>query len=942
MNLFRKRLMIISFFYCFSLSAVGESVNSIALFNLRPISMDAIGADADLLYSLEVELGKSSDISVLSRRDIEAVLHRIGGAQVSDTNLVIAYGQEMGVSFILTGDVDKMGSSMKVNINLIDIIGGRVVKTWRKSYTGRGDVLQRATAFADDIKKEIFTSAQANFSSGSEALVEKDIEHFKSISAVAKDSGVFLSWVIDENSSVFYTNVYRWKSKDGLFEFVTSVEETQFQDDAQGELFYRLDLVLENGSEVKGKKIVSAKASSNVVDNSLLPPIVLGTENLLHGVKINLVPQLNNKAVIGYNFYQKVNDNQWKKVHSIDKTNQLSYSQVLNKNFIANASYQIYVSAYSAIGESKPSDIITLTTHPALLLTAKEGKALRKAELSWTQAKSGEGYKLYRKEVEESRWKLVEEISDLTRLSFIDTEGLKDGKNYQYSITAFDDFTETVKSNEALVQTKSLPAPPQNLQLESNLVKSIKLTWQASDDKDVSGYVIYRKAGTMKSGDLLVEIAFVEGHSKGEFIDGISGKPLKDGESYFYAIAAKNLFGSVGKISFAVKANTKPLPKSMQNLQVVADVNNIGISWEASPESDIKHYSLYRKWNNEPWKKIANVDGTSYQDDNLKAYAQTFYKTLVTDKKGLVSQFSPTQQIDSPLVIELAVAKEFMLRAISLTWNKVNHIKGYKLYRKAANKNQWQVIQKNISPEKTSYKDFDRKKMQEGITYEYKLTAFDEFLETPASNIVSGTTKALSQAPSGIVAQNNQVKQVTLSWNRSTDIDDQGYVIYRNDKKGKFEEIERISKLSTTQYLDEGGIFSSLKDGTHYAYKIATYNRFSEIGPLSEKIEAVTKAIPNTISGLSIEQDVAGLMVFWQPSDNSDIKNYQVYRSNSASCDSARKLATVDSSNDVYLDTNVKSGKSYCYQITAIDNDKLESMLSQHVNFTLPAIELGN
>ncbi len=942
MNVLRERLIIVSFFIFFSLSVVGESVNSIALFNLRPVSMDAIGADADLLYSLEVELGKSAEISILSRRDIEAVLHRIGGAQVSDTNLVIAYGQEMGVSFILTGDVDKTGSSMKVNMNLIDIIGGRVVKTWHESFTGRGDVLQRSNALAEDIKKEIFASAEANYSSGSDVLVEVEIEHFKSISAIAKDSGVFLNWEINEKSAVFYTNVYRGQSKDGLFEFLTSVEETHYQDDAQGELFYRLDLVLENGSEVKGKQIVSAKASSNVVDNSLLPPIILGADNLLHGIKINLVPQLNNKGVIGYNFYQKVNDNQWKKVHSIDKTNQLNYSQVLNKNFIANASYQIYVSAYSELGESNPSDILTLTTHPALVLTAKEGKALRKAELSWTQAKVGKGYKLYRKELEQTPWQLVYEISDLTRLSYIDTKDLEDGKNYQYSITAFDAYTETPKSNEALVQTKNLPDSPKNLQVESNLVKSVKLTWQASDDKDVSGYVIYRKAGTMSSGDLLVEIAFVDEYNKEVFVDGLGGSPLKDGENYFYAIAAKNTFGSVGKISFAVKAQTKPLPKKVKNFQVIAETNNIGLSWEANAEPDIKHYSLYRKWNNEAWKKITDVEGTNYQDDNLKAYAQTFYKILVTDKKGLISQFSSTQQVESPLVIDLVVAEEFMLRAISLTWNKVNHIKGYKLYRKAANNNQWRLIQKSISPNKSSYKDFDRKQMQEGITYQYKLAAFDDFLESPASNIVSATTKALPEAPSGILAQNNQVKQVHLSWDRSNDTDDQGYIVYRNDNKGKFEEIEKISKLSTTQYLDEGGLFSSLKDGTHYTYKIATYNKFSEIGPLSDKIEAITKAIPNTISGLSIEQDVGGLMVFWQQSTNRDIKNYQVYRSNTASCDSARKLAIVDSSNDVYFDTSVKSGKSYCYQITAIDNDKLESMLSQHVNFTLPAIELGN
>jgi len=939
MNVFRKKLALVCFLYCFNLMAIASSVNSIALFNLRPVSMDAIGADADLLYSLELELGKSSEISGLSRRDIEAVLHRIGGAQVSDTNLVIAYGQEMGVSFILTGDVDKLGSSMKVNINLIDIIGGRVVKSWQESYTGRGDVLQRSIEFAADIRNEILVSAEANLTNASVDFADHTIEHFKSISAVAKDSGVFLRWAINENSAVFYTNVYRGQSEDGLFEFIASVEETQYQDDAQGEVFYRLDLVLDNGDEIKGKQIVKANATSNIVDDNLLPPIILGADNLLHGIKINLVPQLNNKGVVGYNFYQKVNDKQWKKVHSIKKTNQLSYSQVLDKNFIANASYQIYISAYSELGEISPSDILTLTTHPPLVLTPKEGKALRKTELLWEQAKAGDGYKVYRKELEENNWQLVSKISDLTQSSIIDTKGLKDGKKYQYTITVFDKFTETPKSNEVLVQTKDLPGSPKNLQLESNLVKRIKLNWQASHDKDVSGYVIYRKAGTMESGDLLVEIAFVEGHDKAEFIDGLGTTPLKDGENYFYAIAAKNLFGSEGKISFAVKGKTKPLPEAVTGFQVIAEKSSINLTWQANKESDIENYSIYRKWNDEAWQKITDVNDTSFKDDKLKAYAKTYYKILVKDTKGLVSKFSSTQQVDSPLFISLAVEKDMMLRAISLAWNEVNHIKGYKLYRKTTKSRQWKLIKDDIPVTQNHYRDFDRKGMKEGVKYEYKLTAYDEYLETPASNIVSGTTKALPKAPSGIVTQSNQVKQVTLSWEKSNDADDQGYVIYRDNNKGKFEEIEKIKKRSTTTFLDDGSLFSSLKDGTQYSYKIATYNKFSKVGPLSEKFEAITKAIPKTISGVSIEQDAGGLMIFWKPSSNLDISSYQIYRSNSNSCSSARKLVAIDSSNDVYLDTSVKHGNSYCYQITAIDADELEGMLSKEVHFTLPIIE---
>ena len=160
MELLQKTLVVVSLVFSINLFATAESVNSIALFNLRPVSMDAIGADADLLYSLEVEFEKSSQLSVMSRRDIEAVLHRIGGAQVSDTNLVIVYGQEMGVGFILTGDVDKTGSSMKVNLNLVDIVGGRVVKVWQENYTGRGDVLQGSKSLAEEIKQSIQLFAQ--------------------------------------------------------------------------------------------------------------------------------------------------------------------------------------------------------------------------------------------------------------------------------------------------------------------------------------------------------------------------------------------------------------------------------------------------------------------------------------------------------------------------------------------------------------------------------------------------------------------------------------------------------------------------------------------------------------------------------------------------------------------------------------------------------------
>ena len=65
---------------------------SLALFNLSPASIDAIGLDGDLLFSMRKELERSQTYQLLSRRQMEEGLYRIGGAQVADTQKIIQYG----------------------------------------------------------------------------------------------------------------------------------------------------------------------------------------------------------------------------------------------------------------------------------------------------------------------------------------------------------------------------------------------------------------------------------------------------------------------------------------------------------------------------------------------------------------------------------------------------------------------------------------------------------------------------------------------------------------------------------------------------------------------------------------------------------------------------------------------------------------------------------
>lgn len=925
-------------FLIFNKTAIADTRSSIALFNLTPISMDAIGADADLLFSLETELDKSQSISVMSRRDMEAILYRIGGAQVADTNKVMSYGLELGVNFVLTGEIDKTGSLVTVNIKLIDISNNRVSQTWQESYNGRGDILQRSKQLAKAIELTLIESALQSNSSTDDVTA---LNYILDLTAKTSNSGISISWHISTEISALYTNVYRGSSKEGPFEFVASIEETQFEDEVSGSFFYRLDLVLEDGREIKGTKTVSAQSSTNniKVDISLSPPTIMNQSTLVNGIKIDFIPQLNNQGVLGYHFYQKQADDAWLKVHSINKDKNLNYSTVLDKNFLPNNAYSISVTAFSEQGESKHSEAINFNTPSLIKLSSDNKKHLRAANLIWDKMNLGTGYKIYRKKNTSSEWQSVQTISDLNQTQYQDKVGLEDGQDYTYAISLIDKLTETPKSEQVNISTKPLAKAPNEFQAKGDLVKKVNLSWQPIIDSDISGYAIYRHEGALTDNTRLTEIAFVENYQSSNFTDG-SITPLKDGQNYHYAIAARNTFSADGKLTSTKTITTKPLPNKPSKITLSASENTIKLTWDPNPETDIKHYRIFRKWNNEPWENIGQSTDTVFDDTNLKVYAKTFYKLTAIDLDGLESNSSQSHEILSPLKLNLKIKQDLLLRTIILSWEPVKHITGYKLYSKDKNQTKWMLVKSLKNPKIDIFRDFDKKRLKEGTEYEYKITAFDKYIETQFSNTVIGKTKPQPLPPIDFTAKSGLVKTVQLSWLKSTDQDNKGYIIYRKNKKGEFEEIEKISNLNNTTYLDDGDTFSNLTDGTQYEYKIVTFNKYSVSGPFSQIITATTKLIPETIKGLSIEKDVTGVMLFWQLSSNKDIYQYQIYRSTNSSCSSMKKITNVNSSEDVYLDSDLKPDTDYCYKVMAIDKDKLQSKLSLPLLYkTSPKIE---
>jgi len=77
-------------------------------------------------------------------------------------------------------------------------------------------------------------------------------------------------------------------------------------------------------------------------------------------------------------------------------------------------------------------------------------------------------------------------------------------------------------------------------------------------------------------------------------------------------------------------------------------------------------------------------------------------------------------------------------------------------------------------------------------------------------------------------------------------------------------------------------------------------------------------------------------MVSWNPSPESDVVKYRLYRANGSPCSTnSALLAEVLAPNTTYVDQGIDSTKHYC--VTAVDAVGQESVVSAEVTATYPS-----
>jgi hypothetical protein len=214
---------------------------------------------------------------------------------------------------------------------------------------------------------------------------------------------------------------------------------------------------------------------------------------------------------------------------------------------------------------------------------------------------------------------------------------------------------------------------------------------------------------------------------------------------------------------------------------------------------------------------------------------------------------------------------------------------------------------------------------------------FSNFLVIDPTARVADVPKDLSSK----VTQNS----IEIRWNPpmqnvdgSTPANILGFNIYRIDEKGNQKELNN-SPVTNNEFADKSFEFEK-----SYTYFVRTISLGSNGEPLESADSSLIKVLPKDTfppaapSAVTIAASPNTISIFFASNIENDVAGYKVYRSTNNNLPKfdwnllTQQLLTTNT----FQDTNVESGKTYFYYLTAIDKFGNVSEISDVVSETVP------
>ena len=264
--------------------------------------------------------------------------------------------------------------------------------------------------------------------------------------------------------------------------------------------------------------------------------------------------------------------------------------------------------------------------------------------------------------------------------------------------------------NEAMNALVKLPKQATNVKAEVNDYKTITLTWDVEETAEK--YIVERYTS---DGEWIV-VNTVETNS---FV----AAGLKTGKEYTYRVRSIKIFDDT---LYEAEASEEVKVTPMLSGSVTLNINKNGehkfdLSWNKIDGAT--RYIIYRKNGDDEWKKVLTLgkDATTYTSKTMAAgtYAYQVKAARYDSIDRVMSEGSNIVEgiVEAALLKPSDVTLETQGTTMTLTWNKVEGMRGYEIYR-SKDGGVFRHIKTTTSTTLTNTS------LKAGSTYTYKIRAY--------------------------------------------------------------------------------------------------------------------------------------------------------------------------------------------------------------------------
>lgn len=510
-----------------------------------------------------------------------------------------------------------------------------------------------------------------------------------------------------------------------------------------------------------------------------------------------------------------------------------------------------------------------------------------KIGVEWEPVAGAVEYRVYRKVGSSKSWEYLDTVRDCY---YEDTDGIKDGQKYKYTVRGVNPSGKYGAYDKAGVAVEYI-APVQGVKIE-NLDGKIKISW---DDYDGVECSVFR---------------YSEGDDDWTFITSAPGagyyvldSEVESGEEYTYAVLASRNGCYSGYDTSVIKYLATPKLKSATNA-----TSGITVKWGAVKGAD--SYRVYRKGSTGGWKLIDVTENTSCTDKSVVNKSGSTYKYTVRAVSGkTLSSYNKTGLSIKRLgTVELSSIAN-SASGVTLKWNAVKGADGYRVYRRVGDGG-WSYIG-NTS--KASYTDKEVKS-NSGVTYNYTVRA--TYGKTYGDYNRDGWDIVRLTAPS-LKSTENYPTGAKVTWGKVKGA--KGYYVYRKTNSTGWKRLALVNGNATTSYIDK-----TAESGILYTYTVRAVNGTSTSSYVSKGISLKYLATPK----ITAKVTSSGVNLKWnKPTGTKDFRVYRI-------AEGETKWTTLkDTTSLSYTDKTAKNGVKYTYAVRARNGSVISSVNKATLEF---------